>query len=82
MRYPCIKDVAAELSAINDNVESECDIRLQVYPNGDWKIRTGDASYDQDHRGTFGASSIPGYKYRINSRDLARDLLDQVKEQS
>src|SRR5690606_813072 len=35
-----------------------CDVRLQVYEDGDWAIRFGDSSYDQDHRGFWGASIV------------------------
>jgi hypothetical protein len=34
------------------------DVRLQVV-DGDWMIHTGDAQYDQDHRGRWGAGWVP-----------------------
>ena len=86
MRFPSILAVAQELRMINANVEGECDVRLQVYEDGAWWIRYGDSSYDQDHRGYWGASCIPGCggkncrPRRFRSRDVARDLIDQVKD--
>ena len=84
MRFPSIAAVAARLRDISMNVEGECDVRLQVYPDGEWAVRWGDSQYDQDHRGYWGASSVPGVVRgtvkRFNSRDVARDLIDQAKD--
>lgn len=57
-----------------------CDVRLQVYEDGSWAVRSGDASYDQDHRGYIGASSVPGHDRKFDARAIARDLLDQCRE--
>lgn len=51
------------------------DVRLQVYDDGDWAIRWGDPSYDQDHRGHWGCGSLSP---RTNCRELAQELLDSV----
>ena len=86
-KFPSIKQVAEGLRAINANVEGECDVRLQVYEDGEWQLRWGLSDYDQDHRGYWGASSIPGCNpktgivARFNSKDVARDLIHQAKEQ-
>jgi len=85
MRFPSIAAIAAELRAVNANVEGECDVRLQVWPDGQWRVRYGDSSYDQDHRGYWGSSSIPGANRkgrvsRFNSVDVARDLIDQARD--
>lgn len=84
MRFPSINNVAAGLRAINANVEGECDVRLQVYEDGEWAIRYGLSDYDLDHRGFWGASSIPGVVKgavkRFNSRSVALYLLEQAKE--
>jgi hypothetical protein len=70
----------------NADHDTYIDIRLQVYPDGAWAIRTGDSSYDTDHHGYWGVGSLPGvYRGRVrrfNSRDLARDLLEQCKDQA
>ena len=80
MRFPKISDVARELRDLNKEADSEMDVRLQVYPNGDWAVRWGDPSYDQDHRGYWGSSSIPGNNRRFNSEDTARGLISEAKD--
>jgi len=85
MRFPSIKAVAADLRDINANVQGECDVRLQVYSDGMWAIRYGPTDYDQDHRGFWGASCIPGVNargtvQRFDSVGLARELIEQVRE--
>jgi hypothetical protein len=91
MKFPSIAAVAKMLRAYNREAEPDwsepgqpddkwCDVRLQVWPNGGWAVHCGDPSYDQDHRGYWGASCIPGARRRFNSTETARDLLEQVKE--
>lgn len=85
-KFPSIESVATELRGINANVEGECDVRLQVWPDGEWAVRWGPSDYDQDHRGYWGASSVPGVNRkgqvsRFDSRAVARDLIEQAKEQ-
>jgi hypothetical protein len=87
MRFPNIDDVAHDLREVNNNVrhddpdEEGIDVRLQVYPGGSWAIRSGDSSYDQDHRGYWGAGSVPGNGRRFSARELARELIEQAREQ-
>jgi len=85
VKFPSITDVAESLRVINRGLDPNdfpdgkwCDVRLQVYPDGDWTIRVGDSSYDQDHRGYWGSSSLNGRRFK--SIDVARDLLEQCKE--
>lgn len=79
--FPTIKDLARCLAATKranfpcDDWDS-IDVRLQVSEDG-WSIHTGDSSYDQDHRGFWGASSMDE---RTNCYDLAKDLIDQARE--
>ncbi len=87
MERPTIQMVARDLRQINRNVECDddgCDVRLQVWDNGAWALRTGSSDYDQDHRGYWGASFVPGVVNgtvrRFNSVDIARDLIDQVED--
>lgn len=86
-RFPSIKTIASELRLINANVEGECDVRLQVYEDSQWAIRSGLPDYDHDHRGFWGASSVPGVggrnmqPRRFKSEDVARDLIEQAREQ-
>lgn len=90
MRWPNIQDVAAELRSINSEVSEEIDeetgepygieVRLQVLPNGDWQVWWGDPQYDTDHRGYWGASQVPGSGRRFNSKEIARDLIEEAKD--
>lgn len=85
-KMPSVAKVAAYLRLCKGGIGPEfqdeegnvgIDVRLQVYPNGEWAIRTGDSSYDQDHRGYWGASFLSP---RSNCRELAADLIDQCAE--
>ncbi len=84
IKWPSIKAVAAELVRVNRSVDSAddegVDVRLNVQADGSWSVLWGLSDYDQDHRGYWGASSVPGNKRRFRSRDVARDLLEQVKD--
>lgn len=89
MRFPSIAAVARELRAVNAETydtagvaedEQSIDVRLQVYPDGTWAIRWGDSSYDLDHRGYWGASSVPGNGRRFRSEEVARDLIEQARD--
>lgn len=90
IELPTVDEVASYLLAIWDQVESEdVDVRLQVV-DGTWYLHSGDASYDQDHRGFWGAGSLPGKAERsaLTPRDRATmarmwasDLVDEVREE-
>jgi hypothetical protein len=80
VRFPCIKAVAAELHDAkrwcepgNDN---EVEVRLQVTASG-WAVRVGDPQYDTDHSGYWGAGTVAP---KTNCRELARDLVEQAKD--
>lgn len=88
-----VREIAKELRDISANVETYgcdddesawCDVRLQVYPDGCWWVRYGSPDYDQDHRGYWGCSCVPGVRkgkvVSFNSISLAKDLLDQCEE--
>lgn len=81
MRFPSIKSVSDHLRAINANVEEECDVRLCVWEDGEWCVRWGLSDYDQSHSPYCGASAVPGNERRFRSKDVAKDLIEQVKEQ-
>lgn len=78
--FPTIRELTQDLIGIKrwlrDNDIGETDIRLQVVDGG-WATHTGDSSYDQDHRGFWGASCIDR---TTNCRDLARDLIEQARD--
>ena len=83
---PSIQSLASELTFqkrwIPDASEFEkgetrgIDVRLQVH-DGSWSLHTGDSSYDQDHRGHWGAGFLTP---RCNARELARELIDEAEE--
>ena len=84
MRFPSIKDVAHDLRHHHKRIDwsddgEGCDVRLQVYEDGSWAVRVGPSDYDLDHRGFWGASSIPPGRFR--SANVARDLIEQAKDQ-
>jgi hypothetical protein len=86
MRWPNISQVASDLREINSTVlEFEdsgegIDVRLQVYEDGAWAVHFGDGSYDTDHRGYWGASSVPGNSERFSATAVAKELIDQAKD--
>ena len=95
--WPSIRDVAEELTAQKKQLRrimsredlmdedgeggSGTDVRLQVTADGGWAIHTGLSDYDQDHRGYWGASWLPVYS-RGSMRELAKDLIDQARDQA
>lgn len=86
MRFPSIASVTAALKEAREearkylNAGEDMDVRLQVYEDGAWALRTGLSDYDQDHRGFWGASSITGGCLIKHLRDTAGDLLEQVQD--
>lgn len=86
MRFPSINDVSSELRRINkqgsadDGDDGGIDVRLQVMPDSTWTVNWGPSDYDQDHRGFWGSSSVPGDNRRFDSKDIARDLIEQARE--
>jgi len=91
-----IKEIASELTAVNDFAtecdggscgpdehmcgEGGIDVRLQLYTDGHWAIRFGDASYDTHHQGYWGASSVPGNGWTFDAEETARDLYEQAMD--
>ena len=56
------------------------DIRLQVTDDGAWELHTGDPQYDTDHRGYWGATSVDAGASMSKCREVARELIEQVKD--
>lgn len=82
IKFPSIKDVATELRYVNQyDIEKgeETDIRLQVKEDGFWSIHIGPSDYDLDHLGFWGSSELDGL--RFDAVEVARDLVEQAKEQ-
>ena len=94
MKFPNIKDVTAEVIHYRDylnnyfdpkDIEDEegnagGDVRLQVFESGGWQLNTGDSSYDQSHKGFWGASSVGIDATNKDCREIAKDLIEQAKE--
>lgn len=53
------------------------DVRLRYHGAG-FSLLTGDSSYDQDHRGDWGASSVGPSLTEDDAKTVAVDLYDQV----
>jgi len=87
VRFPSIASVVSELREVRDGLgrgdDQEVDVRLQVYDESGWgwAIRVGSSDYDLDHRGYWGASSLSRQDKIKTLREIARDLIDQAKEQ-
>ena len=54
------------------------DIRLRLQADGSFDVLSGDASYDTDHRGYWGASSINSDTAKTELHGIAADLVDQA----
>lgn len=54
------------------------DVRLQVENDGNWSLHTGDAQYDTDHRGFWGAGTLVPDMTKAAIRELARELIDEA----
>ena len=83
---PSVADVRLELDAVHlDATEADpalesVDVRLQGYPDGQWVVRWGDASFDLDHRGYWGASELPLKMSQEDIDSVARELVSQVED--
>ena len=64
----------------DDDGEPFGEVRIQVMPDYGWYWHTGDSSYDQDHRGYWGAASIGLNMTEEEARDTAIDLIDQARD--
>lgn len=57
------------------------EVRLQVYPNGEPYLRVGDPQFDLDSGGYWGAGYIAQGDTASELRQLARDLIQQARDQ-
>ena len=79
--------LSADLLALSTQVEPgmgegdepSIDVRLRFH-DGLWYLHSGDSSYDQDHRGYWGASCVTASIDAEDARGVAAELLDQVLE--
>jgi hypothetical protein len=91
MEFPSVADVAEVLRELKGRVEGSwervedededeegwLDVRLQVEVSGAWGVWSGDACYDTDHSGYWGASSLSAESDVV---EVARELLADVRE--
>lgn len=92
--WPTIEELAADLMKASKELsrmdlvgrdmleESEsADVRLRVFGDG-WTLMVGDASYDPDHKGLWGAGTVPadGSMTRHEAEEQAADLIGQALE--
>lgn len=76
----CYSDSRPTRASHIDGCEEGIDVRLQLYTDGHWAIRFGASDYDQDHRGFWGASSVPGNGWTFDAEETARDLYEQAMD--
>lgn len=62
----------------DDEGNPSIDVRLQVLDDGSYSFHSGDSSYDKDHRGYCGASSVSPDDDDVALVEIARDLVGQV----
>lgn len=76
--------IVARLQAIQtfiDPTEAEdCDVRLRYY-EGYFELLWGDVSFDTDHRGVCGASSVTLDMEEAELEGVADDLIEQVEDE-
>ncbi len=82
-----LQDVASDCEPDEDSEETpSIDVRLQVSEDGsNWDVHSGDASFDTDHRGYWGAScvsseEIDGGRAEIIALDLIEQALEHMAE--
>lgn len=94
IKFPTIKEITEEIIAYRNYLKNNFDpkdiqdeegnaggdCRLQLYEDGVWALRTGDASYDTSHLGFWGASSVSIEATNKECKDIAKDLIEQVKD--
>lgn len=61
-----------------DDGDGLIDVRLQIGPDGSYCFHSGDASYDQDHRGFWGAGTVSSDDGDQECAQIGRDLVEQA----
>lgn len=83
MEFPTRDELVNDMAEMLDvPVESgvDLDVRLQVLDDGTWNLHYGDAQYDIDHHGYWGASAITVGMRRKELADIADDLISQAED--
>lgn len=90
-KFPSINDVARILANVVATTDwepihaetcPELDVRLQVRPDGSWDVNTGDAQYDTDHSGVWGAATLGGTENKSDLYAVAQQLINEAKDQA
>ena len=86
MRLPYIYEVASLLTNeitrnLTDPSKPDLDVRLCVESDGSWWVNYGDVSYDTYHYRYCGAGTVSRGDSKATRRSVARDLLNQVRDQ-
>jgi hypothetical protein len=94
IEWPTLADITNSVIAYRDELQTydpkdiaddegnpSGDIRLHVADDGShWRCLTGDASYDDRHRGYWGASSITPDMTDNECVGVACDLIEECKD--
>lgn len=81
MRWPPIRAVAAALREINSDEQDECEVRLQVLHSGYWTVHFGEHNLHPEPAGYWGTATVPGRGRQFDSTAVARDIIDQARDQ-
>ena len=89
---PSLRAVTLQLRQLNNQlrldaafVEGDVDVRLQITESKDpgtpvFQLHSGDASYDTDHTGIWGATGISANESEFDAETVARVLLEEATE--
>lgn len=66
----------------DDEEGQSMDVRLQIHEDGMWSIHVGDPSYDQDHRGFWGSTSVPWLESddSYSPEEVADELISECED--
>jgi hypothetical protein len=80
---PTVNEIVMDLKHLRSSLQKwgieETDVRLRVY-KGNWYLYSGDSSYDQDHRGFWGSSTLFYEDTEEFLSITANTLIDEVLE--
>lgn len=77
--YIELDDTRRTMLADDGRSKVDCiDVRLQLISPDEYSVKCGDASYDTDHRGYWGASSVSADDTDSDLEATAEDLLEQA----
>lgn len=75
--YVPVADLAASLESLIVH-NGFLEVRLQWF-NGTWDLHWGDPSFDYDHRGYWGSTSLMGDEKPGDFTQLAKDLIEDME---